>query len=215
MTLQRTLQTTLFAAALMPLGGLAHAASIGSDSFGFAVTEVGQAAVSTTVTAQSVAGDCDAFDGTGCDGQVSDGTDHYVDWLDDDTFVVGFTFGPEDGVMYDLTDLNFFDGATPAPITGVTFNEFGPHETFLFDPVTNPTSPITNFQNPLISFTDTSISLTLLTAELFSGDAPTFEFTVSFAAPSMPTIPLPGSGLALITGLGGLAALRRRKRIDI
>lgn len=211
------LKSGLTAIVLSLVAGAASASTVSSNPFDFRAV-FGPDEPQSSVTAGSVAGSCDPFDGTGCDGGIdSNGTTVFIDWVDGDSFDIGIAGNPETDFNVRITDLLF---AGDAEVTSLTFNLGGGDpansqniDGFLFDPVNNPTAPDAPsistdvFLNP---FTDTyTLSIDFNdVSDLLWADAVTMRFDVGFADP-VSVVPLPAGGLMLLTGLAGFAGARR------
>ena len=213
------IRTILAAAAVCAVGLPASAASVTADIFDFR-GEFGPDEPRTDAVAQSAAGSCDPFDGSGCDaGFDFDGSGVFIDWVDGDSFDIGIFGNALDSLTLRLTGLSFTDSAE---ITSVSYDEGGGSpsnsqniEGFLVS-VDNPTGASAPFVST--DFNNFGVSNIFLQIDdidtLLWGDGVTMRFDVGLSdgGGSVDVVPLPAGGILILSGLFAFGALKRRKQ---
>lgn len=204
----------LLLATMLCLTNEAGATSIVGDQFTASGTGAGDAFGPVTGTAGQNLGQ--SFGSGDITIDLANGSRVYVNWYDQNTFVVR-PLVAEDGtgaLPLDLTlsDLNFTGSGGPEQITGASFNPTAPGSVYLsyFRSASNPTGALRP-ADPTVSFTSNSVTVKFgngWSQQLISDEPALFFDVVTSGGPR--AVPEHETGFLMLLGLVGVWLATRR-----
>ena len=197
--------------ATVPLSAMA--ATVPPTGFALAAAYDWESASLADIEGGSTTGFCTVFAPERCDGVLDfAGTLIGVDFVSPSAFDISLGGEALSKLTVTLTDLVF-----GAPLRTVAFDIDGSDPqnpdnlSGYVESEDNPTAPPPPGVAVAFDAGSITIDLTDISPGLF-GDGPALRFDLAYAdGPTPPAVPLPATGLLLVAGLGGLAALRRRR----